>query len=144
MAVSIMKMGPGRLTIGPADAAVQFASQVRSCVLKPKVKQAEPKAVLSGEFIEGDRDESFTLEGKYVQDFGSAGSRTEWMFEHRGERHPFTFVPDNDNGKSITGEVIIEATDIGGEVGTKPESEFEFSVVGAPKIVAATDPAPAP
>ena len=135
MAVNTLTMGPGTLTIGSQTNLTQFASQVTECVLKPKVDNDDPIPVLSGEEAPGDRSESWTLEGSLLQDLGAAGSVVEWLFTHRGELHPFTFVPRSGAGaKQIIGTLQVEAVDIGGAARTKPSSDFEFVVIGAPTI----------
>lgn len=137
MAVNTLTMGPGTLTIGADANLTQFASQVTECVLKPKVDNDDPIPVLSGEEAPGDRSESWTLEGSLLQDLGATKSVVEWLFTHRGELHPFTFVPATAKGKKLTGTVQVEAVEIGGEARTKPASDFEFVVIGAPTIAVA-------
>lgn len=140
MAVNTLTMGPGKLTIGSDTMLMQFESQVTECVLKPSVDNEDPVPVLSGEEAPGDRSESWTLEGSLLQDLGATTSVVEWLFTHRGELHPFTFVPATAKGKQITGTVQVEAVDIGGEARKKPTSDFEFVVIGAPTL--ATIPVP--
>lgn len=134
MAVNTITMGPGKFTIGDVAALTTFDSQVRAIRLVPSVDNGDPIDVLSGEQVAGDRSESFTIEGTMLQDFGSTASRTEWLFEHRGETHSFEFVPSTAAGKKITGQLQVEAIEIGGDVKTKPESDFEFNVIGVPVI----------
>ena len=135
MAVNTLTMGPGTLTISADTNLTQFASQVTECVLKPKVDNDDPIPVLSGEEAPGDRSESWTLEGSLLQDLGATTSVVEWLFTHRGELHPFTFVPRTGAGvKQIVGTLQVEAVDIGGAARTKPSSDFEFVVIGAPTI----------
>ncbi|MCM3577448.1 hypothetical protein M3686_04775 [Micrococcus luteus] len=134
MTVQTITVGPGSLSIGDDLALTTFESQVTSIRLTPDVKSEKPVPVLSGESVAGDRTESFTIEGEMFQDFGSTSSRTEWLFEHRGQEHPFVYVPSNQKGKKITGTLVVEAIDIGGDVQTKPTSKFKFDLVGAPEI----------
>lgn len=134
MTIKTTKVGPGTLSIGESTNLMQFESQARAVTLTPKVETSDPFYVLSGEQSEGDRDESWTLKGTFVQDFGAADSSTEWLFDHRGERHPFTFTPSTATGRQVTGELIVEAIEIGGDANTKPTSDFEFVVVGSPAI----------
>lgn len=134
MAIKTTKIGPGELTIGDSGSLMQFSSQAKSVELEPSVETSDPFYVLSGEQSEGDRTESWALKGEFVQDFGAADSTTEWLFEHRGERHPFTFTPSTATGRQVTGELIVEAITIGGEANTKPSSDFEFVVIGEPVI----------
>lgn len=134
MAIKTVKIGPGSLTIGGTTDLTNFESQARACKLVPNVESEDPFYVLSGEQSEGDRTESWTLEGTFVQDFGATDSTTEWLFEHRGERHPFTYVPNSVAARQITGELIVEAIEIGGDANTRPSSDFEFVVIGEPVI----------
>lgn len=134
MAIKQTKIGPGTLTIGADTELMAFQSQARSVVLEPEVDTDDPFYVLSGEMAEGDRSETWKLTGTFIQDFGQTESSTEWLFEHRGERMPFVFVPNTAAGRQVSGELVVEAIAIGGDANTKPTSDFEFSVVGEPVI----------
>lgn len=135
MAVKTITVGPGALTIGSDLNITNFESQVTAARLVPNVDTEDAINVLSGEQVAGDRSESFTLEGTLLQDFGATDSTTEWLYNHRGEEHPFNFTPSTAAGKKITGNLVVEAIEIGGDARTKPTSDFEFVVVGAPAIV---------
>lgn len=132
MPVKTMKLGPGELSIGGTTSPTVFSSQARSVKLVPSVDRDDDEYVLSGEQVEGDRTETWALEGTFVQDVGATDSTTEWLFDHRGERHPFTFVPNTATGVGFTGEIIVEAIEIGGDAMTKPTSDFEFALIGPP------------
>jgi hypothetical protein len=136
MAVNTITMGPGKLTIGASGDLTTFSGQVTSCRLVPSVDNGDQIKVLSGESVAGDRSESFTLEGTLLQDFGATGSTTEWLFNNRGETHVFSFEPSTAAGKKFTGSLIVEAIEVGGDVDTKPTSDFTFNLVGAPVITA--------
>mgnify|MGYP001184918157 CR=1 FL=1 len=138
MTVKTLKMGPGDLSIGSDTNLTNFASQVKSVRVVPEVDTGDDEPVLSGEVIPGDRTESWTLSGTLKQDFGAADSTTEWLFEHRGEQHPFTYIPSTSAGRQVTGELVVEAIEIGGDVSTKPDSDFEFRLVGPPQLGAVT------
>lgn len=137
MPVQSITVGPGVLTIGATTDLTTFESQTTSCKLTPSVDKGDPINVLSGEQVSGDRTESWTLDGNFLQDFGSTDSRVEWLFEHRGEDHPFEYTPNTAKGKSVTGTLTVEAVDIGGDVNTKPTSDFSFALVGSPAITGA-------
>lgn len=132
--INTITMGPGTLTIGPPEALITFSAQVTNCRVVPSVDKGDPLNVLSGETVPGDRDESWTLAGTLVQDLGAAAGTTEWLFTHRGENHPFVFVPSTAGGKEFTGTVSVEAIEMGGDVKSKPTSDFEFDMVGAPLL----------
>lgn len=134
MAIQTLKVGPGKLSIGGVDDLTLFESQITTATLEPSVDKGDVKRVLSGETKSGDRTESWQIKGTMLQDFGETDSRTEWLFDHRGEEHEFEYVPSNKAGKKITGTIAVEAIAIGGEVGTDAESDFEFDLVGPPEI----------
>ena len=79
--------------------------------------------------------------GHHQLDVGQVGvggtSISEWTYTNRGQTFPFEFVPANSGDKKITGELTVEATDIGGDVGKRATSSFEFVCNGAPAITAA-------
>lgn len=132
MTVNAPAIGPGLLTIGAAAALTNFSSQIRSAKLVPNVTKGDPIDVLSGEQAPGDRTETHTLVVSLQSDFGHADSRTEWLWEHRGEAHPFVYIPNNALGRQITGELVVEPIEIGGDVKTKPAAEVTFDLVGDP------------
>lgn len=134
MAVNTITVGPGTFTIGASSDLTTFTSQVTSIRLVPSVDQGDAIFVLSGESVAGDRTESYTIEGTLLQDFGSTGSRTEWLYNNAGETHVFTYTPATVSGKSITGSLVVEAVEIGGDVNTKPTSDFTFTCIGKPVI----------
>jgi len=139
MAVDFYTVSPGTLTIGTDADLTDFSAQVTSCKLTPAVNNGDPINVLSGEQVAGDRTESFTLDGTFLQDFGSSSgggsaSKTEWLFTHRGETKDFVFVPSTTRGRAITGQLVVEAIDVGGDVKTKPTSDFSFVIVGEPAM----------
>lgn len=132
MTVNTLTIGPGTLTIGEDTGITVFSSQCKSCTLSPSVETGDPIPVLSGEQVPGDRTETFALKGTFVQDFGVEASTTEWLWEHRGEVHDFVYAPSTAGGKEITGQLTVEAIDIGGDVKTKGTSDFSFTLTDAP------------
>lgn len=134
MTVNAPTVGPGLLTIGEAAALTNFSSQIRSAKLVPNVAKGDPIDVLSGETVPGDRTETNTLVISLQSDFGHDDSRTEWLWEHRGETHPFAYVPNNALGRRISGSIVVEPIEIGGDVKSKPNTEVTFDLVGPPEF----------
>lgn len=137
MAVSTLTVGAGTFTIGAAGALTNFSSQVTSIKLVPSAETGDSIYVLSGESVAGDYSESYTIEGTMLQDFGSATSKTEWLYTHSGETQVFEFDPATVGATKITGSLVVTAIEIGGDVKTKPTSDFTFNCIGKPTIVAA-------
>lgn len=132
MVVKAPQVGPGLLTIGAETALTNFSSQIRGAKLVPNITKGDPIDVLSGEQAPGDRTEAHTLVVNLQSDFGHASSLTEWLWEHRGEQHPFEYVPNNTLARKITGVLVVEPIEIGGDVKTKPAVEVTFDVIGEP------------
>lgn len=135
--VNTITIGAGTLTIGEAGELITMESQVTACRLVPTVDTGDAINVLSGDEAPGDRSESWTLAGTLLQDIGATESVIEWLFEHRGEQKTFTFVPSTAKAKQFAGSLTVEAVEMGGEVKTKPTSDFEFELVGFPTIATA-------
>lgn len=135
MPVNYITVGPGTLEIGATGSLTDFSSQCTSVKLTPSVDNGDALNVLSGEQIPGDRTESWTLDGTFVQDYGSAGVTTRFLFDNRGTTMDFEFTPVNATAADvITGRLVVEAIDIGGDVKTTPTSDFSFVIVGAPVL----------
>lgn len=132
MPVKAPTVGPGSFTIGAAGALTNFSSQMRGGKLVPNVTKGDPIDVLSGEQAPGDRTEENTLVVTLQSDFGYTGSNAEWLWEHRGEQHPFEYVPNSTLERKISGTLVVEPIEIGGDVKTKPSAEVTFDVIGDP------------
>ena len=128
--------GPaGVLTFGSVGGSLDQSTQVKSCKVVPSVKREDATRVLSGDTLAGDRTVTWTLQAKLVQDLEDDGN-IEWTWAHSGEEVPFTYTPSTAAGKSISGIVTVDPIDAGGDVGTKPESEIEWTLVGDPELAA--------
>lgn len=126
-------LGPGTLTLGENTSIHTMSHQVTSAKLVPKVDKEKGKTVLSGKKKGGARSESWTLEGKFLLDIGTADSTSDWLFDNRGQEVPFTFTPATARGVTFTGNVTVESSEIGGDVDTDNiEVDFSFELVGEP------------
>ncbi|WP_166985204.1 hypothetical protein [Canibacter zhoujuaniae] len=128
------RTGSGTFTVGESDSLTAFDGQVTSVTLEPDVSQDDDIEVLSGNFIEGERKESWTLSGSLLNDFGQSESLVEFCFENRGKKLPFKFTPNRSAAKVISGQLVVEAVAIGGDVGETPSTDFEFKLVGVPLL----------
>lgn len=137
------RLGPGLLTLDKSGTPLELASQVTNVVLSPNIDRGDPRPVLSGEQLPGKRTEKWTLKGKLIPDFGQVESIQEWLFTNRGREFDCEFVPDRELSKKLTCKVTVEATDIGGDVASSDEIEFEWQLLGKPSLAEYTpDPTP--
>jgi hypothetical protein len=127
-------VGPGVLTLGEVATPMDFTSQVKSARVVPKVDVADNVPVLSGEELQGERTYSYTLDATLIQDLGATEGVSEWSWTHKGETVPFTYTPSTAAGKSITGMVIVDPMELGGDAKSKPTSDISWSCVGEPEI----------
>ena len=136
MAVSTYTVGAGTLTIGASGDLTNFSSQIVSCRLESSSDIGDTVHVLSGESVAGDFSESFTLTGTMLQDLG-ATSKMEWLYNNAGETHVFEFIPSTVAGRRIVGSLVVTSpAQIGGDVRSKPQTDFTFNCVGKPVIEA--------
>lgn len=130
--IGITILGPGTLTIGENTSLHNMSNQVTSVKLVPKVDKGDTRQVLSGKERGGSRKESWTLEGKFLFDAGTAESTSDFLFDQRGKDMKFEFTPAAANGNKYAGTLTVESAEIGGDVGEEAEVDFEFTLVGAP------------
>lgn len=143
MPIARMKLFHGQLTIGEEGTLQTFGSQVTSITLTPSVDRGDDVFVLDGGTAPGDRTESWVMAGTLLQDFGETTNETaltEFCFTNRGKELPFVFVPNDTSAKQVTGNLVVEAVAIGGDVNTQVTSDFEFPLVGEPVLGAVPAP----
>lgn len=127
------KLGPGILTFGETGSLKEFAISCSEVSLEPEFDKDDDVPVLSGDEIEGDEKETWTLKLTKFQDY-SEDSLDLWLFENSGSVVPFNFVPDKEGKLQAKGKVKVRAGRIGGEVKKKNTSEVEFPVIGRPAL----------
>jgi hypothetical protein len=133
--IKAQKLGNGTLSIGAIGSPLDLSAQITNCRLSPAVDKEDPVTTLSGDSLAGTRTITWTLAGTMLQDISDAGV-IEWLFTHAGEEVPFTWTPNTEVGTDFTGTIVVDPIEIGGDVGAKNSSDFEFEVVGQPVMSA--------
>lgn len=130
------KLGPGTLTIGEVGTAVDYAAQVTGCTVTWDKEKEDDIPVLSGGALTGDTTYTATLAGNVFQDLDSATpGLVEFTWDNKGTEVPVTFVPATAAGMEVTGTVIVDPLDVGGEEAkSRPRSDFEWAFVGEPVL----------
>jgi len=132
--IKTFKLGPGTLTIGETGTPVDFSHQCTKIMVKWSKDKEDAVPVLSGEELAGDVTYSASLNATLLQDLDpEVDGIVDWSWAHKGEQHPFSFVPLV--GKSITGVVEVDPLDVGGDVKKRNTSDIEWSCVGEPELV---------
>jgi hypothetical protein len=127
-------MGPGVLAVGSAGSLVDFSKRCTSVKVAWKVDAEDDTPTLDGGVESGDRTYSATLEATVYQDDLRDGELSRFSWEQKGNVLPATFTPFA-GGTSITGEVMVDPLDVGGDVKKKNTSDIKWAFVGEPELV---------
>lgn len=135
---TVRKLGgigqPGVLTIGATGAALDFSARCRKVAITWKVNTTDDTVMLDGSTESGDRTYDATLEATVSQDDLVAGGLVAYSWANKGAAVPFTFAPYN-NGRAITGQLIVDPLDVGGDVNAKNTADLKWACVGEPELV---------
>ncbi|MET0995458.1 MAG: hypothetical protein ABWY20_15860 [Mycobacterium sp.] len=134
MPPTVRKLGPGVLTVGAVGSPLDFSGRVTKASVTWKVDTSDDVPLLSGGTEAGDREYAATLEATVYQDDLTAGGLVDYSWVHKGETVPATFTPYAD-GRSITGELVVDPLDVGGDVGKKNTSDLKWAFLGEPELV---------
>src|SRR3954454_6224045 len=108
MVATVVKLGPGTLSIGAVGAPVDFSCQVTAAQVEWNVSADDPVTVLCGDSVPGARTYDAHITGTLFQDLGLATGIVEYSWAHKGETVPFTFVPSTEVATVVTGELIVD------------------------------------
>ena len=133
MTVQAQTLGPGTFTIGSVGSPLDLTAQVTSIKVTPSADAEDSIVTLSGETLAGERTYSWTLGGTLVQDLTDAGM-FDYTWTNKGTQVPFTFTPSTAAGRSVTGTVIVDPLELGGDVKKKNTTDFEWVIVGDPEL----------
>lgn len=121
------KLGPGVLKFGETGSEIEFGLQCKAVTVEADVEENDDDLVVLAGSLDGDDDvtESYTLSGELYQDY-SKSSLIAWCHVNAGKAVPFTFKPNDDQELNVRGTVRIRRLSIGGDVGDRNTSDFEF------------------
>lgn len=122
------KLGPGELKIGGDE--LDISCQMTEVKITWDIDEDDAVPVLCGGTMPGDTTYQAKLEGEAYQDL-TEGGIVEYTWKNRGEIKSVTFTPTTGKAK-ITGSIVIQPLELGGEVGKKNTSDIEFSFAGDP------------
>lgn len=125
------KMGPGRLRLKiGADATKTFEQQMTNFRVEPSENVDTEDAIptLDGGEIAAEDTVTYsaTCNGNAVQDLSAAGF-VNFTWDNAGAIAEFWFVPNNDVDRAVHGLTRLVPVTIGGDVKTRPRSDFTWS-----------------
>lgn len=129
-------LGPGTIQIGGVGDEVDFTAQLTGGTVSWDKDKEDDVPVLSGGVLAGDTTYTAAISGNVFQDLGAADGLVAFTWANKGTQQPFSFTPNTDLGTKVTGTVVIDPIDVGGdEVKKRPQSDFEWDFVGEPELV---------
>lgn len=133
MPVKSQTMGPGTLTIGEVGTPLDLTAQVKACKVTPSAESEDAVRTLSGESLAGQRTYTWALSATLIQDLTEEGM-FDYTWGNAGTQVPFQFTPSTAAGRTVSGTVIVDPLELGGDVDAKNTTEFEWVIVGEPVL----------
>jgi hypothetical protein len=131
--VKSYKVGPGTLTFGSAGSLKDFTAQVTGCSVEWSEDVEDDVPTLDGGSLEGEATYTATLTGTFVQDI-SADGVVDWSWTNKGLRFPFSYEPNSAEDAAFAGIVRVAPLNAGGDVKTRPTTDFEWACIGEPTL----------
>lgn len=129
-----LKLGPGVLTLGEIASPLDMSCQLTNLVIQCEADTEDAEPTLCGGSLAGDRAYTWTMTGNVAQDLELNGV-VDYTWKNKGKQVPFDFTPNKDIATTkVTGTVIIDPLSLGGDVGKRGMSEFEWSIIGDPQL----------
>lgn len=133
MAITVHKLGPGILKFGATGSEQEFGTHVTKIELSPSWKDEDAIVTLSGDSYQPEGAFEGTISGEFLQEYGIK-SLLAWTWNNTGQTVPFTFTPRSDSEVTFTGECVVRAVTVGGDVDSTNTAEFEWKVTKMPTM----------
>lgn len=141
MPINSYKMGPGLFTLGAAP--LDVSCQVTSLSVNPteNVNTEDAVQVLCGDTLASSDTATYayTVSGTLLQDL-AVGGVVDYTWLNAGDEVAFVFVPNTDVGREVTGVCRVIPLTVGGDIATRPTSDFEYVIIGTPVLGAVAGP----
>lgn len=130
-----VKLGPGHMQLGATGTTIDMSCLMQNATVSWDVDTDDDLNVLCGDTIPGARTYSATISGTVLQDLTENEGLVAFTWAHKGEALPVTFTPNDAAEATVTGTVVIDPLDVGGdEYGSVMTSDFEWAFVGEPDL----------
>lgn len=116
------------LTIGTD----QYQAHVSSVALTPSNSQVTWQGLTPAATFSGTTSSTWTCVLAGVQDWATADSLAEYLFENDGEEVPISFTPRSGTGSTFEGFVTCAPPNIGGDINTVPVFSVTLGMRGKP------------
>jgi len=126
-------LGPGSLVFGTAGSSLDISCQVTACKVTFDSDKEDDLPTLCGTTITGEKTYTSKLEFSAAQDIEKAGM-TDWSWTNAGREVPVVFIPREGETATITGTVVVDPVEFGGDVKKRNISDAEWDFVGLPSF----------
>lgn len=126
--------GPGTFTVGETAAAIDASCLVNNLVIQSTADAGEPSTKLCGTVKPGTRTYSWEMTGNLDIDPEDPDGLFMLSQTAYGTQVPFIFTPNDTEGLTASGVVIIDPLDFGSADGYSSDltSDFTWAIVDKP------------
>lgn len=124
-------LGPGSLVFGSTGSDLDISCQVTACKVTFDSDKEDDLPTLCGTTITGEKTYTAKLEFSAAQDIEKDGM-TDWSWTNAGKEVPVVFIPKEGETATITGTVVVDPVEFGGDVKKRNISDAEWDFVGLP------------
>lgn len=129
----VITLGPGTLKIGATGTEIDASCLVNNAKITAAKTQDDDRTMLCGDVKPGQVTYDYSLTGNLDTDVDDGAGLFALSQASPGTQQGFEFTPNTVAGTKATGTLIIDPLDFGADDSGGPlQSDFEFSIVGAP------------
>ena len=127
------RLGPGTLQLGTAP-GTEFGFQVSNIRIVPAVNSTDGTPTLAVPEPAPETKTDWSLDGSAINDFAASAGLQRYCYDNDGNTVAFSFTSNTTVGEGATcsGEIVVRAFEIGGNVGEQLVTDFSWPCVGKP------------
>lgn len=126
-----LALGPGSLVFGAVGSELDISCQVTAAKVTFDNDKEDDLPTLCGSTIVGEKSYTAQLEFSAAQDIEADGL-IDWTWKNAGAEVPFSFIPKEGETAAVTGVVVVDPVEFGGDVKKRNISDAEWNIVGMP------------
>lgn len=125
------RQGPGTLVLGTTTPG-EVGFQCSSVQLVPSVDSTDGTPTLADPNPAPLTTTSYALEGTAIDDYTNPAGLQRYCYDHDGEELGFVWTPNTTDAATCTGDVVVQAFQMGGEMRDQQTNDFSWPCVGKP------------
>ena len=125
------RLGPGTFLVGTAP-GTEYGFQVSALTLTPAVSSEDGTPTLADPEPPPLTTTDYSLDGTAILDFTDPQGLSRFAYDNDGATMDFVWTPSTPDGTQLTGQCVVRAFPIGGEVSVQLTQDFSWPTVGKP------------